>query len=54
MPYTLQLSAIGTYADGDNPAVAEEVRANYTGGLRLSANIPVISKNSFVWQMGMN
>jgi hypothetical protein len=54
MPYTLQLSAIGSYTDGDNPAIAEEARANYTGGLRLSANIPVISKNSFVWQMGMN
>ncbi len=54
LPYTMQISAIGAYAEGDKPSVVEEVRANYTGGLRLSANIPVISKNSIVWQMGFN
>ncbi|WP_340153775.1 hypothetical protein [uncultured Marivirga sp.] len=34
--------------------LAEEGRIGYTGGLRISANIPVISTNSFIWQMGMN
>jgi hypothetical protein len=34
--------------------LAEEGRIGYTGGLRINANIPVISKNSFIWQMGFN
>lgn len=37
--------------DVDQPTNA---RANYTGGLRLNSNIPVISKSSLVWQSGIN
>ena len=34
--------------------LAEEGRIGYTGGLRINANIPVISTNSFIWQLGAN
>jgi hypothetical protein len=32
----------------------ESSNVSYTGGLRLNANIPVISRNNIVWQMGAN
>ncbi len=34
--------------------LSEEGQIEYTGGLRINANIPVISKNSIIWQMGAN
>lgn len=53
-PYDAQFSSIGSYAPDDNWETAESSRINYTGGLRLNANIPVISRNNLVWQMGAN
>ncbi|MBL7963382.1 MAG: hypothetical protein JNM31_06010 [Flavobacteriales bacterium] len=51
-PYDLRLSPIGEWpVDADAP-VAEEGRATYTGGLRLMANIPVVSRNNIIWQLG--
>jgi hypothetical protein len=38
--------------NGENPAF--EPNANYTGGLRFTSNIPVISRTSFIWQSGIN
>lgn len=52
LPYTMEISAPGNYAEEDAPGAAETANTVYTGGLRLSANIPVISKTSIVWQMG--
>jgi hypothetical protein len=54
MPYTMQFSKVGEFAPGTTADVFEEARAVYTGGVRMMANIPVISKSSIVWQMGAN
>jgi hypothetical protein len=53
-PYTMELSEIGSYApDGDwNASGASTIHS--TGGLRFNANIPVISRNNIIWQMGAN
>lgn len=53
-PYRMQSSALGEYQGDDDPAVAEESDVRYTGGLRLTANVPVVSRNSVVWQVGAN
>jgi hypothetical protein len=53
-PYTMQLSRIGSYAEdavlANDPFGSGDVVS--TGGLRLIANIPVISRNNFIWQLG--
>ncbi|SMG46529.1 hypothetical protein SAMN05661096_03285 [Marivirga sericea] len=62
MPYTVQYSTIqkdGYSFDQDRQDaidnnLGEEGEVTYTGGLRINANIPVISTNSFIWQMGFN
>jgi len=55
-PYTMQLSRIGSYAE--DAVIPDAQFANgdvvSTGGLRVIANIPVISRNNFIWQMGGN
>jgi hypothetical protein len=54
-PYNARLSPVGEYAPDDaRPLPGETGRVQYTGGLRLSANIPVVSRNSVVWQVGAN
>ena len=52
--YDMRFSQVGSYQENDKAPVAESATAVFTGGLRLSANIPVISKNSLVWQLGAN
>ena len=52
--YDMRFSQVGSYQENDKVPVAESATAAFTGGLRLSANIPVISKNSLVWQLGAN
>ena len=62
MPYDVRFSSIqknGYAYDQDREEAiddnfAERGRIGYTGGLRINANIPVISTNSFIWQMGVN
>lgn len=53
-PYDMTFSKIGSYAEGEviDPANQGTGRATYTGGFRLNANIPVISRNNFIWQLG--
>lgn len=53
-PYTMRFSPIGAWAEDADAPVAEEGKASYTGGLRLQANIPVVSRNSIIWQLGAN
>ncbi len=68
-PYTARFSQFGpgvsfpvdaSFEDAYNSPLregarpSEEARATFTGGLRLSANIPVISRNNIIWQMGAN
>lgn len=52
--HTLKFSDIGSYAPESNWTANEEGRVNYLGGLRLYANIPVISSNKLLWQLGFN
>jgi hypothetical protein len=55
LPYTTRFSLPGRYAPDQKLANdGETATATYTGGLRASANIPVVSRNSIVWQMGAN
>jgi hypothetical protein len=55
MPYNTTFSLPGRYAPDLSAAnEGERARAVYTGGLRVGANIPVVSRNSIVWQMGAN
>lgn len=54
LPYTARFSAPGRYAPDAEASSAESAEAGYTGGLRLAANIPVVSRNNIVWQMGAN
>lgn len=53
-PYDMSFSPIGSYPEGTPiaPSQLATGRAQYTGGFRLNANIPVISRNNLVWQMG--
>lgn len=59
-PYTAKFSQIGSFKvdesfdDAYGRAPGEETNVTFTGGLRLGANIPVVSKNSVIWQMGFN
>jgi hypothetical protein len=55
LPHTLSVSEIGKYSTSlKEGEINEKAELNYVGGLRLFANIPVISKNSIVWQVGLN
>ncbi|RMG59635.1 MAG: hypothetical protein D6722_21920 [Bacteroidetes bacterium] len=52
-PYSAAFSPIGTYQPGD--AVEEEAaNVNLTHGLRLTANVPVLSRNDVIIQLGAN
>jgi len=53
-PYQMRLSSLGAFEGGDDAATTEEARMTFTGGVRVFANVPVISKNSVVWQLGLN
>jgi hypothetical protein len=54
MPYEMQFSNVGEYEADATVPYAETGKANYAGGLRLSANIPVISRTDLLWQLGAN
>jgi hypothetical protein len=54
LAHDMRFSPVGSYAEEDQAPVSESATATFVGGMRLSANIPVISKNSLVWQMGAN
>lgn len=54
-PYDMKFSEIGAiHPDSAAPLNAESARANYTGGLRINANVPIISTNKVIWQGGVN
>lgn len=53
-PYTINASDTLGYAPDASWSTKETSNVSYTGGLRLNANIPVISRNNVVWQMGAN
>lgn len=62
MPYNARFSTINrdgypfdqSRDEAIDGSLLEEARVLYTGGLRLNANIPVISTNKVIWQMGAN
>jgi hypothetical protein len=53
-PYTMNVSDTIGYLPDASWDTKESSNVSYTGGLRLNANIPVISRNNIVWQMGAN
>ena len=53
LPYDMELSKMGYYPKGSNVAT-ETTNVISTSGIRLFANIPVISSNKFLWQLGLN
>ncbi len=50
--YDLRFSARGSWAEDADAPTAEQGSVRYTGGLRMQANIPVVSRNSIIWQLG--
>ncbi len=54
LAHDMRVSSVGSYGEEDKVPAAESATATFVGGMRLSANIPVISKTSLVWQMGAN
>ncbi len=54
LPYSAEFSDIGDFAVDESPAPAEKADFRTTQGLRIGANIPLVSRNSIVWQMGAN
>ncbi|MCI5058524.1 MAG: hypothetical protein MRY83_20605, partial [Flavobacteriales bacterium] len=42
------------YLDGDEFNAAEKYEINHAGGIRASANIPTVSNNKIIWQLGFN
>jgi hypothetical protein len=50
--YDMRFSPLGSYSEDATTTIAEEGTATYTGGLRMQANIPVVSRNSIIWQVG--
>ena len=53
LPYDMKLSQMGFYPKGSDVAT-ETISVISTSGIRLFANIPVISSNKFLWQLGLN
>ena len=60
MPYRVRFSQLGAFDPNNNRKddigkhLGENALAEYTGGLRFNANIPIISKNNILWQLGAN
>ncbi len=52
LPYDMTSSSRGSFQPDDPFEGGGSTRVRQTGGLRIDANIPVISRNSFLWQMG--
>lgn len=52
LAHEAEFSQVGSFEDGTAPPFAETATIRSAGGLRLGANIPVISRNNLVWQMG--
>jgi hypothetical protein len=53
-PYSAKFSGLGSYPVDSMPTFADERQATYTDAYRINVNIPVISTNKFLWQMGAN
>lgn len=55
LPHSITASEIGSYLPDATEGIAnEKADLNMVGGMRFFANIPVISKNSVLWQLGLN
>ena len=52
-PYTITPGEM-TLADGTTIGGGEELTVNSTAGIRAGFNLPVVSQNNLVWQMGAN
>ena len=47
----LQTSTVGSFGPDSSAAVNDQSNVSYSG-LRINANIPVLSSSSFIWQVG--
>lgn len=54
LPYDATFSPLGEYPPDSDAPDGETGQVEYTGGLRFQANIPVVARNSVVWQLGAN
>lgn len=55
LPYDMKLSQVGFYpVDTTSLSNYETGNVSSTSGIRLFANIPIISSNKFLWQLGIN
>ncbi len=52
LPYDMTSSPRGFFQPDDQFESGGGSEVRQTSGLRIDANIPVISRNSFLWQMG--
>jgi hypothetical protein len=52
LAHTIESSPTGEYQPDDDFTAAESADISYAGGLWIDANVPVISRNSFIWQLG--
>jgi hypothetical protein len=53
-PYAARFSNIGSYPVDSMPLFSDERKTTYTDAYRVMVNIPVISTNKFLWQLGAN
>jgi hypothetical protein len=55
LSHNLTVSELGSYSKNSKDVINnEKANLNYVGGMRFFANIPVISKNNLLWQVGLN
>lgn len=53
-PYEMSFNDIGSYSPDESITPTGTSKISRTGGLRINANIPIVSRNNVVWQMGAN
>jgi hypothetical protein len=54
MAHNFSFSRFGEFSENENAPISESGTFSAVSGLRLFANIPIISRNSLVWQGGIN
>jgi hypothetical protein len=52
--HDMGFTSLGQYNESDDPILAEEASINLSQGVRVGANIPTISNNRIIWQLGFN
>jgi len=50
----LDLSPSGAYQEDDAYSISDVANMNHVSGIKLGANIPTVSNNKIIWQLGFN